>query len=478
MKNRTFQLSAILSICMITFISCNQKQETSATDSIRPNIIYILADDLGYGDLSCLGQQKFKTPNIDRMASQGMMFSQHYAGSTVCAPSRAVLFTGLHTGHSPIRGNKGMYEGGYPIADSIPMMSQMFKKEGYVTGAFGKWGMGYPGSEGSPEKRGFDEWFGYNSQVLAHNYFPEYLWHNDEKVMLTGNDQGGVQQYSFSMIHEHALKFLEENKDTSFFLYLPYTIPHAELLVPDDSLFESFIGKYPEEPWKGVDDGPNYRKGAYGSQSYPHAAFATMVTYLDWAVGDVLSKLEEYGIAENTLVIFTSDNGCHLEAGADPDFFDSNGPFRGYKRDLYEGGIHVPAIAWWPGTVEAGANSDHVSAFWDMFPTFAELTGGNAPEGIDGISMVPVLTGKGKQEEHERLYWEFHEKGGRVALREGNWKAVRYNVSKEPHSMLELYNLANDPGETNNVAKDYPEIERRMDSLIAVSRTKHPVWNF
>lgn len=479
MKNITLFSLAILTVLAALTSSCNQSaQQGDEQALVRPNIIYILADDLGYGDLGCLGQEKFETPHIDQMAAEGMLLTEHYSGSTVCAPSRAVLFTGLHTGHAPIRGNKGMNGGGYPIADSIPMMSEMFKAQGYVTGAFGKWGMGYPGSEGSPEKRGFDEWYGYNSQKLAHNYYPEFLWHNDQKVFLEGNADRGTEQYSFDLIHEKAMEFLEANKDTTFFLYLPYTVPHAELLVPNDSIFKSFIGKYPETPWEGVDDGPYYRKGPYGSQEYPHAAFAAMVTRFDMAVGEVLSKLKEYGIEENTLVIFTSDNGTHLEGGADPEFFNSNGPYRGYKRDLYEGGIHVPAIAWWPGTISADTTSDHVSAFWDMYPTFAELAGGEVPENIDGISMVPALTGKGRQEEHGRLYWEFHEKGGRVALREGDWKAVRYDVFENPNSQIELYNLAEDPGETNNVVKEYPEVERRMDALLRTSRTPHPVWEF
>jgi arylsulfatase A-like enzyme len=477
MRSICFITSAVACISVILH-SCSGNAESEPAIPLRPNIVYILADDLGYGDLSCLGQEKFETPNIDRMAEQGMILTQHYSGSTVCAPSRAVLFTGLHTGHAPIRGNKGMNGGGYPISDTIPMMSEMFKDAGYITGAFGKWGMGYPGSEGSPDRRGFDEWYGYNSQILAHNYYPEFLWHNDEKIYLKGNDNGGTGQYSFDLIHEKAMAFLEANQDTTFFLYLPYTIPHAELIVPEDSIFRSFTGKYPETPWKGVDDGPNYRKGPYGSQEYPHAAFAAMVTRLDNAVGDVLCALEKYGIAENTLVIFTSDNGTHMEGGADPEFFDSNGPFRGYKRDLYEGGIRVPTIAWWPGTVEQGTTSDHVSAFWDMFPTFAELAGGEVPKGIDGISMVPALTGKEQQEQHAWLYWEFFEKEGRVALREGDWKAVRYNVIEDPDSRIELYNLAEDPGETTNVVEAYPEVERRLDALLRTARTEHPVWSF
>ena len=478
MKQSSACLLVLFLLVLLPMHSCNRGSAVEKQEPLRPNIIYILADDLGWGDLGFLGQEHFSTPNIDRMAKEGMFLSEHYSGSTVCAPSRAVLFTGLHTGHAPIRGNKGMNGGGYPISDSIPMMSEMFKEQGYVTGAFGKWGMGYPGSEGSPERRGFDEWYGYNSQSLAHNYYPEFLWHNDQKVIMEENADRGTGQYSFDLIHQQAMNFLEANRDTSFFIYLPYTIPHAELLVPDDSIFMSFIGKYQESPYQGIDDGPRYRKGGYGSQEYPRAAFAAMVTRLDLAVGDVLEKLEEYGIADHTLVIFTSDNGTHLEGGADPDFFDSNGPFRGYKRDLYEGGIHAPTIAWWPGTVAQNAVSEHVSAFWDMYPTFAELAGGQVPDGIDGISMVPTLLGKKDQIAHDYLYWEFHERGGRIALRQGAWKAVRYDVKDDPDSQVELYNLDVDPGETNNVVEQYPEIEQRMDSILRSARTKHPVWEF
>jgi arylsulfatase A-like enzyme len=475
---KNFLFFIIGSAGLSVFSSCNRQAESAVQEAPSPNIIYILADDLGYGDLSFLGQEKFETPNIDRMAGEGMFFSQHYAGSTVCAPSRASLFTGLHTGHSPVRGNLSVNEGGYPIPDSIPMMSEMFRQKVYVNGVFGKWGIGYPGSESSPENRGFDEWYGYSHQGLAHNFYPEYLWHNDKKVILEGNANGGTGQYSFDLIHAQALKFLEENRDTSFFLYLPYTHPHAELIVPDDSIFQSYKRKYPETPWVGVDDGPTYRKGPYGSQEYPRAAFAAMVARLDMAVGDILNKVKEYGIAENTLIIFTSDNGPHQEGGADPEFFNSNGPFKGIKRDLYEGGIRVPAIAWWPGTVAANSTSDHVSAFWDMYPTFAELIGGELPDDLDGVSMVPSLTGEGYQKKHSRLYWEFHEKGGRIALREGDWKAVRYNVKKDPNSIIELYNLAEDPGETNNVVGENPEVERRMDALLRTARTPNPEWDF
>jgi arylsulfatase A len=468
-------------LAVFMFVSCTSEKkdvQTQPEEIKRPNIIYILADDLGYGDLSCFGQDKFFTPNIDRMAEEGMVFTQHYSGSTVCAPSRATLFTGLHTGHNPVRGNKGMKGGGIPIPDSIPMLSEMFHNAGYKVGVFGKWGIGYPGSESSPENRNVDEWYGYNSQGLAHNYYPEYLWHNAEKVYLEGNANRGTEQYSFDLIHDQALKFLGEVKDEPFFIFLPYTVPHAELLVPEDSIFEHFKGMFPETPFVGYDEGEKYRKGPYGSQEFPHAAFAAMVTRFDLAVGDILNKLDEYGIADNTLVIFTSDNGTHLEGGADPDFFNSNGPFRGYKRDLYEGGIRVPTLAWWPGTIEGGSSSDHISAFWDMYPTFAEMVGGEVPEGIDGISMLASLKGEGTQKKHSRLYWEFHELDGRVAMREGDWKAVIYDVTGNPDAPVELYNLAMDPGETQNVADENPEIVARMHTLIKAERTSHPIWDF
>jgi len=471
------------SLLLLLVISCKNSGSGPESTSVsrsgsKPNIVYILADDLGYGDLSFLGQEKFRTPQIDRMAEEGMVFTQHYAGSTVCSPSRAVLFTGMHTGHAPIRGNFKVDGGDFPMPESAYLLPEMLKEQGYVTGAFGKWGMGFAGSSGSPEKCGIDEWYGYVSQTLAHNYYPENLWHNTEKIILEGNLNGGEKEYSFDLIHKAALDFIDANKDTTFFLYLPYTIPHAELKVPDDSIFRKFKGMFPEFYYQGVDDGPKFRKGPYCSQEFPHATFAAMVTRLDLAVGDILNKLEELGLDGNTLVIFTSDNGPHEEGGADPQFFNSSGPYRGLKRDLYEGGIHVPAIAWWPGVVKAGTHSDLISAFWDVFPTCADLAGSEVPENVDGISLVPVLTGSGEQQLHDHLYWEFHERQGRIAVRKGEWKAVKYQVNTNPDAAIELYNLKNDPGETKDLAGEYPELVREMDSIMKVSRTHHAIWDF
>ncbi|WP_423129994.1 arylsulfatase [Gaoshiqia sp. Z1-71] len=391
-----------------------------------PNIIYILADDLGYGDLSCYGQKHFQTPRIDRMASEGMQFTQHYAGCTVCAPSRSSLMTGQTTGHTPIRGNLGWDpEGQSPLPAASYTLAEMLQESGYTTGAFGKWGLGYIDTEGDPNKQGFDVFYGYNCQSLAHNYYPGHLWHNHEKIVLEENSGINFGQYAPELIHEKALQFIEENKEKPFFLFYPTTIPHAELLLPDQYLDE-FRGKLlPEKHYQGAEPGDErFRLGGYGTQPESHAAFAAMVSLLDKQVGEIFDKLKELGLDKNTLVIFTSDNGPHLEGGADPDYFDSNGPLRGYKRDVYEGGIRVPMIAWWPGKIKEGSVSDHISAFWDMWPTLAGLTGNEVPKEVDGISFLPTLLSQEGQQKHDYLYWEFHENGGRQAVRKDDWKLV------------------------------------------------------
>lgn len=471
--------TAFFLFMLFAFFSC-EEPTTPDTPKERPtNIVYILADDLGYGDLSVLGQTHFQTPNLDRMAAEGMLFTRHYSGSTVCAPSRSALMTGLHTGHTYIRGNKeAQPEGQAPIPAAIKLLPEYMQEAGYVTGGFGKWGLGGPGSEGDPVNQGLQRFYGYNCQRLAHNYFPEYLWDNTEKVMLTGNVNRGTEQYAPDLIHQEAMNFLETYQDTAFFLYLPYVIPHAELLVPEDSIFERFKGQFAETPYEGVDDGPRYRKGPYGSQEYPHAAFAAMVTRLDRYVGDILKKLESLGLAENTLVIFTSDNGPHKEGGADPVFFNSNAGMRGVKRDLYEGGIRVPTLAWWPGTVEAGTRTDHISAFWDVLPTALDIAGVSTTQKIDGISFLPTLTGQGQQTPHEYLYWEFHEQGGKQAVLQGDWKAIRLNVHEAPEGMIELYNLGDDPAEEQDVAGAHPQVVRELDSLMHQAHTPSELFPF
>lgn len=451
----------------------------SAKNGRQPNIVYILADDLGYGDISVFGQKHFKTPNIDRIAKEGIQFTQHYSGSTVCAPSRSCLMTGLHTGHTPIRGNFEIRpEGQSPLPAETVTIAEVLKKEGYVTGAFGKWGLGFPGSEGDPVNQGFDSFFGYNCQRIAHNYYPYHLWENENRVILDANEGRQEGVYAPEMIQEKTLEFIEANKDQPFFCYVPHVIPHAELFAPE-SYMERFRGKFlPEKVYEGVDDGPNYRNGPYGSQPDSHAAFVAMVTMLDDHVGQILDKLEELGLDDNTIVLFTSDNGPHMEGGADPEYFDSNGPLRGHKRDLYEGGIRVPLLARWPGKIKAGSSSDHVSAFWDFLPTVCELAGIKTPKGLDGVSYASSLLGSGKQQAHSFLYWAFHEKGGRVAVRKGDWKLVKYNLDKDPEAQWELYDLSKDIGEERNVAARYPEIVSELASLAERSEVPSPIEKF
>ena len=466
MNNRLKNVGLYLFLMFILY-GCNvNKLKIDQDSNKKPNIIYILADDLGYGDLGCYGQSKFDTPNIDKLAEDGIRFTQHYSGSTVCAPSRSSLMTGQHTGRTFIRGNKSMKpEGQYPISSSIVTFAEILQKAGYKTGAFGKWGLGPPGSEGDPNMQGFDNFFGYNCQGLAHNYYPNHLWNNQSKVILEENSGTSTGIYAPELIHENAIKFIEENKDTSFFLFYPSVIPHAELIAPEKYM-DKFRGKYlPEKKYNGTDDGPRYKKGGYGSQSEPHAAFVAMISILDEQVGEITAKLKELGIADNSLIIFTSDNGPHLEGGADPDYFDSNGELKGYKRDLYEGGIRVPMLASWPQKITPNTISHHISAFWDVLPTICEIIKVDKPNNIDGISFLPELLGQ-KQEEHESLYWEFHERGGKQAVRLGKWKGVRLNMQSNPDALIELYDLSNDIGEENDLALQNPEVVEKIANIM------------
>ncbi len=464
---------------------CTERERVSEEDEgveQPPNIVYILADDAGYGDIGVYGQERFATPNIDRIAAEGIRFTQHYSGSTVCAPSRSVLMTGRHTGHTYIRGNREVQpEGQEPMPDSVYTLAEMLQEAGYVTGAFGKWGLGYPGSEGDPMNQGFDRFFGYNCHRLAHNYYPRHLWHDTERVILPGNADGGTGSYAPDMMVEHALQFVEDNQHRPFFLFFPTPIPHAELLVPEDSIFANFRAQFDEpKPYVGVDRGePRYREGGYGSQRAPRAAFATMMTRLDRYVGDILAKLDEVGLDENTIVIFTSDNGPHVEGGADPDFFDSNGPLKGYKRDLYEGGIRVPLIVRWPGHVEAGITTDHVSAFWDVMPTLADIVGIEVPDDIDGISFLPTLERRpDDQVEHHYLYWEFHERGGRRAVRKGRWKAVQYDIGERSDTPTELFDLSVDVSEDHDIAAEHPNVVEELRQIMEEARTPSNLFNF
>lgn len=460
-------------LASLAVMSCSRKEDK------LPNIIFILADDLGYGDLSCYGQQKFSTPNIDRLARDGMMFTQHYTGCTVSAPSRSSLMTGQHTGHTPIRGNRGWEpEGQWPLPADSFTLAEMLKTKGYTTGAFGKWGLGYIDTEGDPNKQGIDEFFGYNCQGLAHNYYPDHLWKNHEKIILHENDSGKTGVYSADLIHNEAIRFMEANSKKPFFMFYPTTIPHAELFAKEEYM-KLFRGKFePEKSYKGTDDGPDFRLGPYGSQPEAHAAFAAMIKQLDDYVGEILAKIAELEIEENTIVFFASDNGPHLEGGADPDYFNSNGNLKGYKRDMYDGGIRTPLLVKWPGRIQEGSKTDHISAFWDIMPTLAEISGAELPDEIDGISFLPTLLGNGKQKEHEYLFWEFHEQGGKMAVRTGNWKAVRLNINKTPQGETELYDLSSDIGETKNVASSNPDIIRKMEEIMKEAHQPSEIFKF
>ncbi|MEJ2051497.1 MAG: arylsulfatase, partial [Calditrichota bacterium] len=348
----------------------------------RPNIVYILADDLGYADVGCYGQKTLKTPHIDQLAAEGMKFTDHYAGSTVCAPSRCTLMTGMHTGHAYIRGNNRV-----PLRRRDETVANLLQDAGYFTGLFGKWGLGEPETTGIPNKQGFDEFFGYLNQHHAHDYYPVHLWDNMKRIWLSGNEVCQRKEYSHNVIFKQALDFVKNNRENPFFLYLALTLPHANDErgnVTGDGMEVPDYGPFANEDW------PNQEKG-----------FAEMVKMVDDSVGQLMDLLKELGLDENTVVMFTSDNGPHHEGGHDPDFFDDNGPLRGYKRDLYEGGIRVPMIVRWPGKVKPGSVTRHLSAFWDVMPTAAEIAGLPAPKNIDGISFLPTLLGQNNQKEHE-----------------------------------------------------------------------------
>lgn len=445
----------------------------------QPNVIFILADDLGYGDLSCYGQEKFATPNIDQLAADGMRFTQNYSGSAVCAPARCSLLTGLDIGHAPIRANRIVGdEGDQPMPRDTFTMAHLFKNAGYTTGIFGKWGLGAPNSGSEPLDMGFDRFYGYNCQRQAHHYYPYFLWNDRQREILWGNVGLEHGDYAPDLIQNQCLQFIETNQDRSFFCYYAPTQPHAEMVAPEKYMMR-YRGKFlPESVYKGCDSGPKFRRGDYASQPEAHAALPAMINVLDDYVGELRRKISELGIAENTLIIFSSDNGPCEEGGNDPEYFQSSGPFRGIKRDLYEGGIRTPLIACWPGTIQQSQTTDHVSAFWDIMPTLAELIGQPAPKNTDGISILPTLLDKDGQQDHESLYWEFHKRGGRIAIRKGNWKGVRYSVIKNPDSPLELYNLESDPGEKTNVAAQHPEVVAELDRLLKEARTESPIPSF
>ena len=471
------------------------------TETRKPNIIYILADDLGYGELGCYGQKKIKTPHIDQLAAEGMRFTQHYSGSPVCAPSRCTLLTGKHPGHAYVRDNDEMrekgdvwndpsIEGQRPLPPQTTTLGTLLQSAGYTTAAIGKWGLGAPDDSGNPNKQGFDHFYGYICQRQAHNYYPTHLWRNSEKDMLDNtyfsprqrfpedkdpNDPAAYapysgNQYTPDLMIKEAVEFIKNNQQNPFFLYFASPVPHLALQVPEDSL-EEYEGAFPETPYLGD-------KG-YTPHQTPRAAYAAMISRLDRDIGRIMALLKELGLDDNTLIMFSSDNGPTYTGGVDYTFFESAGPFNGLKGSLYEGGIRVPMIARWPGKIEKGTESDRISAFWDVMPTMCEIAGVTSPEDTDGISLAPVLLNQGKAPEHPFLYWEFPGYGGQQALRMGNWKAIRRDM-KKGNRKLELYNLEADIGEQQNQAENQPELIQKIEKTMQAVRTpsEFAKWNF
>ena len=431
----------------------------------RPNIVLIQADDLGYGDLSAYGQTRFQTPALDRLAQNGIRFTNYYSGSTVCAPSRGSLMTGLHTGHAWVRGN-----GEYSLRPEDRTVAMLLRDAGYRAAVIGKWGLGQAGLPGQPDRKGFDYSFGFLDHRHAHRQFTDHLYRNAQRV-----DVDLANDYVNDLFTREARSFIERDDQRPFFLYLNYTVPHAELRVPEDSL-APFKGRFEEKPFvnataDGKPTGPNGPSLGYRSQPAPLAAFAAMITRMDRDIGGLVDLLKARGLDGRTLVVFTSDNGPHREGGANPAFFESSGGLRGIKRDLYEGGIRVPMIASWPGTIPAGRVSDYAAAHWDMLPTLAEVGGAAAPPNLDGVSITRALKGA-PQPAHEFLYWEFHERGFQQAVRMGDWKAVRLAKDRP----LELYNLKTDQAETTDVAAKEPAIVERIEKYLATARTESSIW--
>ena len=449
------------------FVYGQDSKQESEQPAAKPNVIFILADDLGYGDLGCFGQANFSTPRLDQMAAEGMRMTQHYAGSTVCAPSRACLLTGMHTGHVFNRAN-GDRNAFRNDPDDI-CIAKLLKDAGYTTAMIGKSGLACGSQDlALPNNKGFDHFFGYLTHRGAHRYYPEKLYRNGSVVEYPDNEGREGKEYSGDLFTKDALEFLDGAKDKPFFLHLSLQQPHADLQVPDDWR-QKFAEKFDEQPHKG---------GFYRAEAQPKATFAGMVTYLDDAVGQVLDRLKALEIDDNTLVIFSSDNGAMSEGGWSRRNFNSSGALRGGKRDLYEGGIRVPTIVRWPGKVAAGASSDHISAFWDFVPTVCELVGIYPPLATDGISYLPTILGKGEQAKHDYLYWEFHEQGGKQAVRKGKWKAVRKGVNKNRNSPIELFDLDDDLHEDNNIAGAHPKVVAEMEQLMRDSHDGMGITDF
>jgi arylsulfatase A len=464
------KLIQLLIVVLATIISISNI--SAQIRSKKPNIIFILADDLGYGDIGCYGQQKIATPNIDRLAKMGIKFTDFYSGSTVCAPARCTFLTGMHTGHGAIRGNVTVKpEGQVPLPDSTITFPMLLQQNGYSTAAFGKWSLGFITSSGDPQKKGFDEFYGYNCQTLAHNYYPDHLWHNHDRIDLSVNLTSD-SIYSADLIHQQAMQFLNAKHDKPFFLYLPYTLPHADVIAPHDEVYNFYVKKFNEQPVAPpkTNDGEKHH-----FDPYPHAAFAAMVARLDKYVGEIMEMVKDKGMEENTWIIFTSDNGPHKENGGDPVFFNSNAGFKGIKRDLYEGGIREPFIVYKKGITKAGTVNTTPTILYDLFPTFLEMTGVTSKIRTDGQSILSSFVEKQKSS-HKYLYWELHEAGGKQAVRMGNWKAIKLDVSKNKNAAIELYDLKNDPAEKNNIADKNPAIVKQMEEIMKEAYIPNKDW--
>lgn len=470
----------MIKLTLLIFIAAIETVTVAA--QTKPNIIYILADDLGYGDLSCYGQKYFKTPTLDSLAHHGIRFTQHYTGSPVCAPSRASLMTGRDPGHSRVRGNYELgpygFGAGWPLQPEDYTLSEILKLGNYSTALIGKWGLGVQETTGSPLKQGFDYSYGYLNQGHAHNQFPDHLFRNGIREDIPANKDGQTAAFSGDLLTQDAVKYLDRQKhDQPFFLYLSYVTPHAELLVPDDSLFQFCKGIFQGQPFTAKPNNPSNIYGGYRSQLHPAAAYAAMVIRLDSDIKKIVERLKKNGLHDNTIIMFASDNGSHREGGADPAYFNSNGGLRGAKRDVYEGGIRTPFIVYWPGVITTGSVSDNVSGFWDIMPTIADIAGVDLKKrniATEGISLLPTLKGRTKgQKQHKYLYWEFHEGAtSNQAVRSGNWKAVRLN----PAGPIELYNLKDDPEEKVNVALAHPQVVKQMQVILSKARVPHELW--
>lgn len=457
------QLATPFTVFLVLFSCANKKEaETSeSSEKSKPNIIFIMADDLGYGNLGAYGQKVIQTPNIDQLASEGMKFTQCYSGSSVCAPARSVLMTGLHTGHTTVRGNFG--EGGVvglagnpgrvPLRPEDITIGEKMQEAGYVTGMVGKWGLGEPNTTGEPNDQGFDEFYGFLNQRRAHKYYPDYLWKNKEKVMLTENKDGSGTQYTHDLFADQALDFIKRNKEKPFFLYLPLCIPHNDYEVPA-------LGRYETEEW-----------------SDQAKAYAAMISRMDSTVGRIMKALADHGIDKETLVFFTSDNGASGDA-VGFDLFDDNAPLRGIKRDPYEGGIRVPMIVRYPGVVPEGTSSDLPWYFADVLPTLAAIGQVDAPADIDGVSVLPTLLGQDQDLSERHMYWEFYELEGWRAVRFGDWKAIQHNMHAEERASIELFDLSVDIQETNDVASKHPELVSKVARLFEESHTPSPYYRW